>query len=165
MPRIQEGPAPRQVAPESLGRLPAERHHPLLRSLADAAHESGVEIDAGLLQADGLADAQSGAVEELDQCAVTQCARRDAVRRFDEALRLRGRQCPRQSPPASWQVELGRGVVAACPEESLVAEEGADGCDTSRNRCRREPGRAELREVLLELLRGDLADGPVEPDR
>jgi hypothetical protein len=46
-----------------------------------------------------------------------------------------------------------------------VAEEGADGCDPSRNRCRRETGRAEFREVLLELLRGDLADGPVEPDR
>ena len=125
----------------------------------------GVEIDARLLQADRFADAQSCAVEELDECAVAQSARRRPVRGLDEALGFRRGKRARQRAPASRQVELGRGVVGACAEQRLVAEEGADRGDPSRDRRRRQPGGAELGEVLLELLRRDPADGPVEPGR
>src|SRR5690242_15125565 len=59
----------REIAPERDDRLPADRHDALFRALADAAHEPRFEIDAALLEADGLADAQTRSVEQLDERA------------------------------------------------------------------------------------------------
>ena len=92
--RVEERPAAREVAAQRLHRLAADRDDALLRALADAAHEPCVEVDARLLEADGLADAQARAVEQLDERAVAQVARRRARRCFDEPLGLgRARAC------------------------------------------------------------------------
>src|SRR5215208_7196002 len=65
--RVEERPASGQVALEGLRGLPADRHDPLLRSLADAANQARVEVDARLLHPHGFADAQAGAIEELNE--------------------------------------------------------------------------------------------------
>src|SRR5712691_1170895 len=67
---VQERAPSSQVTPEGLRGLPADRHDPLLRALADAADNAGVEVDTRLLQADGLADPQAPAVQELHESAV-----------------------------------------------------------------------------------------------
>ena len=67
---VEERASACQVAPECLRGLPADRHDPLLRALADAAHDACVEVDTRLLQADRFADAQAGAVKELDESTV-----------------------------------------------------------------------------------------------
>src|SRR5262249_29550899 len=82
--------AAREIPPECLCRRSADRHDPLLVSLADAADEPVVEIDAGALEADRFADAEAGAVEELDERGVAQRARSRAVGRFDQPLSLAG---------------------------------------------------------------------------
>src|SRR5207244_6750579 len=76
VPRVQERASPSQVTPQCLCGLPADRDDSLLGALADAADDACVEVDARLLQAHGLADPQAGAVQELDESAVTQRARR-----------------------------------------------------------------------------------------
>src|SRR5882724_9549571 len=65
VPHVQERASPSQVTPQCLGGLPADRDDPLLRALADAANDACVEVDARLLQTDGLADSQARAVEEF----------------------------------------------------------------------------------------------------
>src|SRR6266566_1943546 len=114
VPRVQERASPSQVTPQCLCGLPADRDDSLLRALADAANDACVEVDARLLKAHGLADPQAGAVQQLDESAVTQRAR------------------------AARQVELGRWIVGAYAEEGLVPEERADRGDTSRDRRRRQ---------------------------
>src|SRR5882762_1670557 len=54
-----------QVTAKCLGRFAADRDDPLLAALAGAADEPLVEVDAGFVEADGLADAEAGSVEEL----------------------------------------------------------------------------------------------------
>src|SRR5580765_4712415 len=76
VPRVEKGAAAREIAPQRRHGLPSDRDDPLLRSFADAAHESSLEIHAGLVESDRLADTQPGAVEELDECAVAQRSRR-----------------------------------------------------------------------------------------
>src|SRR6266540_7442286 len=161
VPHVQERASPSQVTPEGLCGLSADRHDPFLRALADAANDACVEVDTRLLQADRFADPQACAVQELDESAVPQSARRRAVRGLDEPLGFRRGKCAWQCAPASRQVELGGGIVGACAEQCLVAEEGADCSDPPRDRRRRQAGGAQLGEVVLELLRCYLADGPV----
>src|SRR5436190_10632896 len=45
---VEERPAPRQVAPERLGRVAADRDDALFAALSENAHEPPVEVDAGL---------------------------------------------------------------------------------------------------------------------
>src|SRR5213596_1030963 len=101
VPHVQERASPSQVSPECLRGLPADRDDPFLRALADAADDARVEVDAGLLQTDGLADPQARAVQELDESSVAQGARRRAVRRLDEPLRFRRGKRARKYAPAS----------------------------------------------------------------
>src|SRR4051794_20386975 len=71
---VQEWAPTTQVTPQCLRGLPADRDDALLRAFADAAHESRLQIDTRLLQADRLADPQSGAVQKLDERAVAKGA-------------------------------------------------------------------------------------------
>src|SRR6266550_2279070 len=90
VPHVQERASPSQVTPQCLRGLPADRDDPFLRALADAADDAGVEVDARLLQTDGLADPQARAVQELDESSVAQRARSRSVHRLDEPLRFGG---------------------------------------------------------------------------
>jgi hypothetical protein len=98
---IEEGTAAREVALQRGGSVPAERHYALLAALADHPDEPFLEIDAALLEADRLGDAQAGAVEKLDQGAVAQCPGRRAVGRRDQAFRFARRQRRRQPARAA----------------------------------------------------------------
>src|SRR5712691_8168906 len=119
MAAVEVGPAAREVAADRLGAPAADRHDSLLRSLADAADEAAVEVDAALVERHGLRHAQSRAVQELDERAVAQVTRLRAGGGVDQPLRLPGRERPRQLPPAARQIEVGAGVVVARAEQLL----------------------------------------------
>src|SRR3954447_4152406 len=86
VPRVEERTAAREVAPQRVGCRAPERDDALLAALADTADEPLLEVDAALLEADGLADAQPRAVEELNERGVAERARRGAGRRVDQPL-------------------------------------------------------------------------------
>src|SRR5690242_10440848 len=86
----------RQVAADGVDRLTPDRHDALLRALADAADDSLLEVHGGALESDGLADAQAGAVEELDERPVAEGARRRTHRGLDQPLGLARGERPRQ---------------------------------------------------------------------
>ena len=156
---VEEGPAAAQVAAERVGGAAAERHDPLLAALADRADEPLLEVDAVSLEADRLADAQARAVEELDERAVAQGARRRSVGRLDEPLRLAGRERARQAARPARQADSAAGLSVAGSDQDLVAEERADGGQAARDRRRGEPARAQLGEVALELLARRAGEG------
>src|SRR2546423_13306976 len=102
---VEGGPPARQIAAYSLRGAPADRDDPLLAALADAADESSVEVDGALLEPHRLADPEARAVQELDERAVAERARRRPGRGLDQTLGLRGRQGPGQPPRPARQVE------------------------------------------------------------
>src|SRR6478735_5528195 len=57
---VEERPSAGEVAAQRLGGRPADRDDPLLAALAGDSHETLIEVDAGLLEADGLGDADAG---------------------------------------------------------------------------------------------------------
>ena len=85
---VEVRPAAREVAPQGLGGVPADGHDALLAALADHAHEPVVQVDARLVEADRLGDAQAGAVEQLDERLVAERARLRPGRGVDQPLRL-----------------------------------------------------------------------------
>src|SRR3954452_6935242 len=99
VPLVEIRPPAREIPPQRLDRLAPDRHDALLRALAGAADDALLEVDTVLRQSDGLAHAEPGAVEELDERPVAQGARRGSCCGLDEALRLTGRERPRQSSP------------------------------------------------------------------
>src|SRR5581483_6232229 len=92
---VEVRPAAREVAAQRLGCGPPDRDDPLLAPLADAADEALVQVDAGALEPDGLADSQTGAVQELDEGGVAEGAGRCAGGPFDQPLCFARRQRPR----------------------------------------------------------------------
>src|SRR5436190_2213320 len=52
VPRVEEWPAAGEVPLQCRRALPPDRHDALLRAFPDAAHESRVEVDARLVEAD-----------------------------------------------------------------------------------------------------------------
>ena len=98
--------------------------------------------------------AQAGAVEQLDERAVAERARRRRRSRPRSAARPRPRESVRGSVRVRrGQVELGGGVVAARAEQLQVAEEAARAPPSRRaSRRRREPVGAQLGEVALEVV-------------
>src|SRR3954468_6510639 len=140
-----------EIATERVGRLAPDRNDSLLRPLADAAHESFLEVDGRALEPDGLAYPQSSPVEKLDKCAIAQQPRRGSGRRLDQPFGLTGRERPRKRAAPAGQLELRRRVVGARSEQHLMAVERAERGDPARNRRRREPVGAKLRDVGGEL--------------
>ena len=87
---VEVRPPAAQVAAQRLDPLAPERHDSFLVALADAADEAALKVDGAAFEPDGLADPQPGAVEELDERAVTQLPRRRPVRGVDQPLDLSG---------------------------------------------------------------------------
>src|SRR6266545_1068545 len=85
-----------QVSAYGLDGLPTDRDDPLLGPFPDAADKPALEVDARLLQADGLADPQARAVEELDERLVAQRAWARASRSLDEPFSFRRREGARE---------------------------------------------------------------------
>ena len=85
---VEVRPAAREVAAERLGGGASDRDDPFLVALADAAHDPLVQVDAGALEPDRLADPQPGAVEQLDERGVAQRARGRAGGGLDQPLGL-----------------------------------------------------------------------------
>src|SRR6266404_3771015 len=117
---VEIRPPARQVAPQRLDGFASHRHDALLRALADAADDALLEIDARLVEADGLADAQACAVEELDERLVAERARRRSRRGVDQPLGLAGRKRARQGAPPPRQLDVGE--VAAVRLDGLGRE-------------------------------------------
>src|SRR5438034_805399 len=93
--------------------------------LLDASQvRAALESEAATLEADSLADAQTRAVEELDERLVAQGPWRRAVRGFDETFCLAGRERARQASRATRRVDLGGRVVFASADQLLVPVEG-----------------------------------------
>jgi hypothetical protein len=92
VPPIEVRATEREVPAERLGRRSPERDEPLLAALPANAHDTLLERDAVLLEPDGLGDAETGAVEKLDECPVSQGARRGSGGCVDEALGLDRRE-------------------------------------------------------------------------
>src|SRR5215471_2998220 len=113
---VEEGPAPREIAPERLRRLASHRYHTLLAPLAKTADEPVFEIDGLAVERDGLADAQPGAVEQLAESLVAEGARRRPGGGIEEPLDLGGRERARQRPAALGKLDVGRGIVGSRAE-------------------------------------------------
>ena len=96
MPFVQVGASVGEVAAERLGSLAADRHDAFLSALAEHPHEPVVEVDARLVEAHRLRDAQAGAVEQLDQRLVAQRAGRRADGGLDQPFHLAGGERVRQ---------------------------------------------------------------------
>src|SRR6186997_1488796 len=64
---VEERAAPGEIPAQGIDRAAAERDDALLVALAHRPHEPLVEVDSGALEADRLAHAKPGAVEELDE--------------------------------------------------------------------------------------------------
>src|SRR3954447_16660167 len=90
VPLVEIRPAAGEVAVQRVDGRPADRDDPLLRALAERADEALLRVDARPVEADRLADAETGAVQELDECGVAQVPRRHAVRGLDQPLDLAG---------------------------------------------------------------------------
>src|SRR5207248_4945789 len=112
---------------------------------------------------DGLADAEAGTVEELDEGAIAQVAGRRPAGCLHEPLGLGGRERPRQLPRSSRQRELGGGVVLPRPDENFVAEESTQSCDAARYRRGREAVGAKVGEITLELFAARRRRRALEP--
>ena len=153
------------VAAQRVDGGPAERDEPLLRALAERAHEPLLEIDRPALEARHLADPQAGAVHQLDESTVAHRPRRRPVRRVDQALRLARRERLRQPARALRQLQRRGRVVLARAEQHLMAEERAERGDPARDRRGCDPGGAHLGEPALELLRRRLRDRTLTPGR
>ena len=141
----------RQVPAKRLGRMTADRDDAFLVALADHADEPVVEVDARLVEPDGLRDAQACAVEQLDERLIAKRAGLSARGRVDQTLRLAWRERLRQVPGAARELHRGRRVVVAGAEQLLVAEEAAGRGGTTRDRRGCEPVGSELGGVVLEL--------------
>jgi hypothetical protein len=90
-----------EVSSNRLSRRAAERDEALLVALAEDSDDSLVDVDAAPLETDGLRDAETRAVQELDERSIAQRARCSPGCSVDQALGLGGRQRPRQAagPP------------------------------------------------------------------
>src|SRR5205823_272437 len=108
--RVEVGAAAAEIAVEGLDGGAADRDDPLLRALAERAYEAPLRVDARLVEADRLAHAEPGAVEQLDEHGVAEVPRSHALRGVDQSFDLAGGERPRKRPPPLRQVQLRGGV-------------------------------------------------------
>ena len=162
---VEVGAAHRDVAAQRLDRRPAERDDPLLRALAERAHDPVVEVDRAPVQAGRLADAQArrrtsarrahGRASRAASCPLAASISRSASD---------GRERARQRPGPARQLERGGRVVRARAPSSIWCRKNERTAATRRADGRRsETGGAHLGEPALELLGRRLHDGPRTP--
>src|SRR4051794_39302563 len=125
-----------EVAAHGLHAFAAEGDDSLLVSLAQAADEPVLQVDAAALEPDCFADPQSRPVEKLDERAVAEGTRGRSVRRLDQALDLARRKGAGEPGAAFRQVELGRGIVGPLAHKDQVVVEGPRGRGSARDRGR-----------------------------
>jgi len=70
VPPVEVRPAAGEVATQRLDGLPTHGDNALLAAFAQRSHEPLVEVDAGFVESDRLAHAQTGAVEKLDKSPI-----------------------------------------------------------------------------------------------
>ena len=134
---VEVRPAHRDVAAQRVDRGPAERDDPLLRRPCRARARAGRRgRPSGACEADRLADAEAGAVHQLDERAVAHRARRRPVRGLDQALGL-GR---------------ARASAAACAGGAAArsAAAGLSSRAPSSSWCRKKERRAATRRATVE---------------
>ena len=162
VPAVEVRPPAREVAAQGGDRGATDRHDALLAALADHAHEPVVEVDARLVESDGLRDTQPCAVEQLHERLVAQRPRLRPGGGVDQPFCLAGRERLGQWLGAPGQLDARGRVVVARAEQLLVAVEAARGRGASRDRRTGEAVGAELGGVALQLLerrlRGRLAE-------
>ena len=140
VPLVEVGAPVREVAPQRLDRVPAHRDDALLVALAGAADEPLLEIDAGAVEADGLAHAEAGAVEQLDQRAVAHRSAASSPRPPRSAAAASAGESVRGSLRApARQLERRGGAVGPRAEQHEVPEERADRGHAARDRRGGEP--------------------------
>src|SRR5215218_2391274 len=135
---VEVWPTSGQVAPQGLDGLAADRHDPLFSALADRPDEPLVEVDAGPVERDRLADSKPGAVEQLDERAIPERSGRRPRSRVDQAVRFAGGEGARQLADPAWKLELGRRVPGDRADQDQMAEQGAERGDAAGDRRRRE---------------------------
>jgi hypothetical protein len=150
---VEVRPAARKVAAKRLCRLPPERDEALFVALPHAADDPVLDVDTAPLERDGLADAQPGAVEKLDERPVTESTRRRSSRGLDEPLNLPRGEGAGQPGPAPRKVDVGRGVVGPQAEDDEVPVQrsgrGGPPCD----RAGRLSAGAQVGEPALDVVR------------
>ena len=125
---VEVGTPAAQIAAQGLAGLAAERHQPFLVSLAQAAHEPLVQVDAAPVETDSLADAQAGPVQQLDKRAVAQRPGRDAVRGRTELLDVTRRKRSRKAAATRGRLQIrGRVVVAGTDQHEMPIERSGCG--------------------------------------
>ena len=113
---VEVGPAAGEVAAQRLGGLPPDRDDPLLARPCRCSGRAGRRgRRRALLQPDRLADAQAGAVEELDERAVAEVARLRPRGGLDQPLGLAGRERARQLRGGA---AAGRARRPGCPSRA-----------------------------------------------
>ena len=136
MAAVEVGAPAREVAPERIGRRPAQRDDSLLRALAGRSDEPLLEIDVGLAEPNRFADAQPGTVEQLHQRAVAQRTWRRPGCGVNQPFGFRRRERTREPACLAWQRNGSGGVVAPPSEQHEVAIEGSRRRCSSRDRRR-----------------------------
>ena len=164
-PAVEVGPAAREVAAQRLDRLPADRDDPLLVPLADAADDAGVEVDAALSRPTASLTrspapyrSSTRARSRRSRGPVPFAASTSRSASPGESVRGRRRVAARK-------VQLGGRVVGSLAEQDEVAEERTYCGRAARHGRGREPLRAEIGEVALELLGRDRVRRAPEPVR
>ncbi len=101
VPAVEMGPTEREVTPGGLGSRTTEWDETLLAALSVHPHDPLLDVHSVLLEAHGLRDPQARAIQELDERAVAEGARRGSGRCVDEPLGLCRRQSSREPSSAT----------------------------------------------------------------
>ena len=86
-----------------------------------------------------LGDAQPGGVQDLDERAIAQAARRRDIGLLDEPVDLFDAEKLRQRRPRARRLEIVGGICAEMLREHGEAVEASYGRDGARDRARRQP--------------------------
>jgi hypothetical protein len=146
---------PREVARDPRDGDVAHRHHALLVALADDPDEPAVEREVLAVQAHRLAHPQASRVQQLEERAVTDAARR---RRLEQSAHLRHVERIRQAARLARQVQVRRHVHG--DEALAVGEpvEALDGCSATAQAAGGQTGGPALTATCPG---GEVADGRV----
>src|SRR5512140_176667 len=131
----------------SRDRAAADRHQSLLAPLAEHAHEPFVEQRVLDPERDPLGHAQSGAIRELEQCAIAKGERLVEGRCREKALDVRHREHVGEGEPALGGLQPFSGILRHLPLPEQEPVVRAHCGDIAPNGRRREPHILEMVDV------------------